>query len=128
MSARIIPFSKRAPIVPPAIQEPPEEIDLSDHLFGDLGNPYVVKVTFTNDSIGCSEGDALIVDCALTPRAGDLVVFDEDGEYILRRFASVPLKLATGARPEEPTISKVFGVVVHHLRTLRGIRQPKGAA
>ncbi len=126
MTAQIIPFPKHAPIVPPASQEtePDGWVDLNEQLLGNLARPCVVNVEGADENTGCAEGDRLIVDCSLPPRAGDLVIFDEDGRGLLRRYASVPLKLATGA-PEESSRASVFGVVVHRIHTLRRIEQPK---
>ncbi len=62
-------------------------VDLNTHLIKDVNSTFIVRVA--GDSMknaGISDGDEVIVDRALTPRDGDVVVAVLDGELTLKRL------------------------------------------
>ncbi|WP_225437235.1 translesion error-prone DNA polymerase V autoproteolytic subunit [Arthrobacter sedimenti] len=64
-----------------------DRIDLNRHLIKDITSTYIVRVSgHAMDGAGISDGDELIVDRALQPRDGSVVIAVLDGEFIIRRL------------------------------------------
>lgn len=64
-----------------------DRIDLNRHLIKDITSTYIVRVSgHAMDGAGISDGDELIVDRALQPRDGSVVIAVLDGELIIRRL------------------------------------------
>ena len=62
-------------------------IDLNAHLIKDITSTYVVRVTGDSmEGAGISDGDELIVNRALEPRDGSVVVAVLDGELTVKRL------------------------------------------
>lgn len=62
-------------------------IDLNRHLIRDRTSTFIMRVA--GDSMagaGIADGDEIIVDRALTPRDGTVVVVVVEGELLIRRF------------------------------------------
>ena len=102
-------------------------VDLNAHLIKDVNSTFIVRVS--GDSMknaGISDGDEVIVDRALTPRDGDVVVAVLDGELTLKRLSiSSENVLLKAENPRYPDISIaslseliIWGVVtrcLHHV-------------
>lgn len=66
-------------------------IDLNEHLITDITSTYVVRVTGESmEGAGISDGDELIVNRALEPRDGCVVVAVLDGELTIKRLRLTP--------------------------------------
>lgn len=62
-------------------------IDLNAHLIKDITSTYVVRVTGDSmEDAGISDGDELIVNRALEPKDGSVVVAVLDGELTVKRL------------------------------------------
>jgi len=62
-------------------------IDLNEHLIKDITSAYVVRVSGDSmEDAGISDGDELIVNRALEPRDGSVVVAVLDGELTVKRL------------------------------------------
>ncbi|WP_458112410.1 translesion error-prone DNA polymerase V autoproteolytic subunit [Arthrobacter sp. R1-13] len=62
-------------------------IDLNEHLIKDITSTYVVRVSGNSmEGAGISDGDELIVDRALEPKDGSVVIAVLDGELIIKRL------------------------------------------
>jgi DNA polymerase V len=62
-------------------------IDLNEHLIKDITSTYVVRVTGDSmEGAGISDGDELIVNRALEPKDGNVVVAVLDGELTIKRL------------------------------------------
>jgi len=62
-------------------------IDLNEHLIKDITSTYVVRVSGDSmEDAGISDGDELIVNRALEPRDGSVVVAVLDGELTVKRL------------------------------------------
>lgn len=62
-------------------------IDLNEHLITDITSTYVVRVSGDSmEGAGISDGDELIVNRALEPRDGSVVVAVLDGELTVKRL------------------------------------------
>ncbi|QDW29655.1 translesion error-prone DNA polymerase V autoproteolytic subunit [Arthrobacter sp. KBS0702] len=62
-------------------------IDLNEHLIKDITSTYVVRVSGDSmEGAGISDGDELIVNRALEPRDGSVVVAVLDGELTVKRL------------------------------------------
>jgi DNA polymerase V len=62
-------------------------IDLNEHLIKDITSTYVVRVTGDSmEGAGISDGDELIVNRALAPKDGNVVVAVLDGELTIKRL------------------------------------------
>ncbi|WP_218714205.1 LexA family transcriptional regulator [Arthrobacter sp. BF1] len=106
-------------------------IDLNRHLIRDRTSTFVMRVA--GDSMagaGIASGDEIIVDRALTPRDGSVVVAVVEGELLIRRLmkhdgvtslATQPAQGASPATAEMVALSgdvTVWGVVtrcLHHV-------------
>ncbi len=129
MMAQIIPFPNHAPIVPTG--EPPPSwsrrmphytgwVNFNDYLVADVDTTYALNVQGSNEELGIADGDMLISNLVIPPRAGDLVLIEEGDDLIIRRFEESNLKLVSRSG-KRSTQAKIFGVVVHHIRKLRDI-------
>ncbi|WP_247047902.1 LexA family protein [Arthrobacter rhizosphaerae] len=66
-------------------------IDLNEHLIKDITSTYVVRVAGNSmEGAGISDGDELIVDRALEPKDGSVVVAVLDGELTIKRLRLTP--------------------------------------
>lgn len=62
-------------------------INLNDHLIKDVTSTFVVRVSGDSmEGAGISDGDELIVNRALTPRDGSIVIAILDGELTVKRL------------------------------------------
>jgi DNA polymerase V len=62
-------------------------IDLNSHLIQDITSTFVVRVTGDSmEGAGISDGDELIVNRALEPRDGSVVIAVLDGELTVKRL------------------------------------------
>jgi DNA polymerase V len=130
MSTNIIQFPKRSGVRPrvkaikkgtlPAMPEPDGWIDFNEYLIANLEHTHVVNICGDDEENGIREGDVVVVDRSVKPNKGDIIVYNQDGQLITRRFVSSHLKLA-GDEHEETEAARVFGVVIHYIRTLRKI-------
>ncbi len=83
-----------------------DRIDLNRHLIRDITSTYIVRVSGdAMDGAGISDGDELIVDRALRPRDGAVVIAVLDGELVIRRIRITSSGVAlVAAGPEYPPI------------------------
>jgi DNA polymerase V len=66
-------------------------IDLNEHLIKDITSTYVVRVSGdAMEGAGISDGDELIVNRALEPQDGSVVVAVLDGELTIKRLRITP--------------------------------------
>jgi DNA polymerase V len=66
-------------------------IDLNEHLIKDITSTYVVRVSGNSmEGAGISDGDELIVDRALDPKDGSVVIAVLDGELTIKRLRITP--------------------------------------
>lgn len=64
-------------------------LDLNAHLMPSPASSFLMRVSGSAmQASGAWDGDVLVVDRALAPRPGDLVVAELDGELALRRWAA----------------------------------------
>ena len=82
-------------------------IDLNEHLIKDITSTYVVRVSGDSmEGAGISDGDELIVNRALEPKDGSVVVAVLDGELTIKRLritgAGVVLQADNPALPGHP--------------------------
>jgi SOS-response transcriptional repressor LexA len=137
MSANLLQFPKRthaaAPVkahtrkqVPPEIPLPESDgwVDFNKYLIANQEHTLVINICGDDEENGIYEGDLLVVDCSVKPNKGDLIIYNEDGQLVTRCFVSSHLKLATDEH-EATEAARVFGVVIHHIHTLRRIEQSK---
>jgi DNA polymerase V len=102
-------------------------IDLNEHLIKDVTSTYVVRVTGQSmEGAGISDGDELIVNRALEPKDGSVVVAVLDGELTIKRLRitsrGVVLQADNPAFPDitvaalsELTIWGVATTCLHHV-------------
>ncbi|MHA7285972.1 translesion error-prone DNA polymerase V autoproteolytic subunit [Arthrobacter sp. MDT3-44] len=89
---RPAPAAARTELMPSGFASPAQDwfedrIDLNRHLITDITSTYIVRVSgHAMDGAGISDGDELIVDRALQPRDGSVVIAVLDGELIIRRL------------------------------------------
>lgn len=115
--ANVIPFPQ--PILPDKYCE--GETDPVELLLSGVSEPFLLEVEGAVPETGIAAGDALIVDRALTPRAGDIVAVDYgDGELYLRKFTP---QLRLVGKKYQPQSMQVFGVVVRRISTLRSVEK-----
>jgi len=91
LSVLVSPVPVAAGYPSPAQDYFDSRIDLNAHLIKDVTSTYVVRVS--GDSMtgaGISDGDELIVDRALEPRDGSVVVAALDGELTIKRLRITP--------------------------------------
>jgi DNA polymerase V len=102
-------------------------IDLNAHLIKDITSTFVVRVTGDSmERAGISDGDELIVNRALEPKDGSVVVAVLDGELTVKRLrittAGVVLQAENSKYPDivVPALSEltIWGVAtrcLHHV-------------
>ena len=89
---RPAPAAARSELMPSGFASPAQDwfedrIDLNRHLIPDITSTYIVRVSgHAMDGAGISDGDELIVDRALQPKDGSVVIAVLDGELIIRRL------------------------------------------
>lgn len=89
---RPAPAAARTELMPSGFASPAQDwfenrIDLNRHLIPDVTSTYIVRVAgHAMDGAGISDGDELIVDRALQPKDGSVVIAVLDGELIIRRL------------------------------------------
>jgi DNA polymerase V len=102
-------------------------IDLNEHLIKDITSTYVVRVTGDSmEGAGISDGDELIVNRALEPKDGNVVVAVLDGELTIKRLritrSGVVLQAENPVYPDirVPALADlaVWGVAVRCLHRL----------
>jgi DNA polymerase V len=132
MSTNIIQFPKRpraaAPPAKalPAMTEPEPDgwIDFNEYLIANQEHTHVVNICGDNEETGLREGDVVVVDRSVKPNKGDIVIYNQDGQLVTRRFTSSHLRLATD-KSAATEAARVFGVVIHRIHTLRKIARQK---
>lgn len=103
------------------------EIDLADMLLEHPESTYFIRVV--GDSMtdaGISDGDTLIVDCAIQPRAGQIVIAKVYGELTVKRYLQVdgrPILRAENRRYKDIAITAdmdftIVGVVRNCIKKL----------
>lgn len=102
-------------------------IDLNKHLINDQVSTFIVRVSGESmTGAGISDGDELIVDRALKPRDGSVVVAILDGELTVKRLRITPTGIVLQAENRDfpdiivPELSEleIWGVAtyaLHHL-------------
>lgn len=89
---RPAPAAARTELMPSGFASPAQDwfedrIDLNRHLIKDITSTYIVRVSGNAmEGAGISDGDELIVDRALQPKDGSVVIAVVDGELIIRRL------------------------------------------
>ena len=102
-------------------------INLNDHLIKDVTSTYIIRVSgHSMEGAGISDGDELIVNRALEPKDGSIVVAVLDGELTVKRLRITATGVVLQAEnPDYPDIVvpelsslNVWGVAsvsLHHL-------------
>ncbi|MDJ0315774.1 MULTISPECIES: LexA family protein [Arthrobacter] len=102
-------------------------INLNDHLIKDVTSTYIIRVSgHSMEGAGISDGDELIVNRALRPKDGSIVVAVLDGELTVKRLritaAGVLLQAENPDYPDivvaELSSLEIWGVAsvaLHHL-------------
>ena len=86
-SVLISPVAVAAGFPSPAQDYFDGRIDLNAHLIKDITSTFVVRVTGDSmEGAGISDGDELIVNRALEPRDGSVVIAVLDGELTVKRL------------------------------------------
>lgn len=103
-------------------------LNLNEFLIKDITSTYIVRVSgHSMEGAGISDGDELIVNRALEPRDGSIVVAVLDGELTIKRLrimaGGVVLQAESPDYPDirvpDPQALTVWGVAetcLHHLR------------
>ncbi|NSX37702.1 translesion error-prone DNA polymerase V autoproteolytic subunit [Pseudarthrobacter oxydans] len=87
LSVLIAPVPVAAGFPSPAQDYFDGRIDLNAHLIKDITSTFVVRVTGDSmEQAGISDGDELIVNRALEPRDGSVVIAVLDGELTVKRL------------------------------------------
>ena len=80
-------------------------IDLNEHLIKDITSTYVVRVTGESmEGAGISDGDEQIVNRALEPTSGSVVVAVPDGELTVKRRITPDGVVLQAENPKFPDI------------------------
>ncbi|MDI2035950.1 LexA family protein [Paenarthrobacter nitroguajacolicus] len=81
-------------------------IDLNEHLVKDVTSTFIVRVTGQSmEGAGISDGDELVVNQALEPKDGSVVVAVLDGELTIKRLRITPTGVVLQAdNPRFPDI------------------------
>ncbi|WHP59671.1 translesion error-prone DNA polymerase V autoproteolytic subunit [Arthrobacter sp. KFRI-F3372] len=127
LSVLIAPVPVAAGFPSPAQDYFDGRIDLNAHLIKDITSTFVVRVTGDSmEQAGISDGDELIVNRALEPRDGSVVIAVLDGELTVKRLrltaTGVVLQAENPKYPDirVPALSKltIWGVAtrcLHHV-------------
>lgn len=105
-SVLIAPVAVAAGFPSPAQDYFDGRIDLNAHLIQDITSTFVVRVTGDSmEGAGISDGDELIVNRALEPRDGSVVIAVLDGELTIKRLRITPSGVVLQAEnPKYPDI------------------------
>ena len=105
-SVLISPVAVAAGFPSPAQDYFDGRIDLNEHLINDVTSTYVVRVSGESmTGAGISDGDELIVNRALEPKDGSVVVAVLDGELTIKRLRITPTGVVLQAEnPDYPDI------------------------
>lgn len=134
---RPAPAAARTELMPSGFASPAQDwfedrIDLNRHLIKDITSTYIVRVSgHAMEGAGISDGDELIVDRALQPKDGSVVIAVVDGELIIRRLqiigegtpaTTIALISASSAYPPisiaDPETLVIWGIAtrcLHHV-------------
>lgn len=86
----------------PAEEELSDTITLDDFLITNREAAYILKVTGESmKDAGIVEGDMVIVDRSLTPRDGDIVIAEVDGNWTMKYFKKTGKKVYLRAANEK---------------------------
>lgn len=128
----LIAFASRVPAgIPVTADDLVEDVvDLNQHLVvrGHEPDTYIVRVSgWSMIGAGIFDGDEVLVDRALSPRQGDIVVAQVNNELSIKRLGRV--EGHTALLPENPHFKpivfkegetlEIWGVVTRSLRNLR---------
>jgi DNA polymerase V len=90
-SVLISPVAVAAGFPSPAQDYFDGRIDLNAHLIKDITSTFIVRVTGDSmEGAGISDGDELIVNRALEPKDGSVVIAVLDGELTVKRLRITP--------------------------------------
>ena len=105
-SVLIAPVAVAAGFPSPAQDYFDGRIDLNAHLIKDITSTFVVRVTGDSmEGAGISDGDELIVNRALEPKDGSVVIAVLDGELTIKRLRITPSGVVLQAEnPKYPDI------------------------
>ncbi|MCW1250551.1 translesion error-prone DNA polymerase V autoproteolytic subunit [Acaricomes phytoseiuli] len=133
VSSGLVPVLVASVAVPAGYPSPAQDyfdgtLDLNEHLIGDKTSTFIVRVVGDSmEGAGISDGDELIVDRAVEPRDGSVVLAVLDGEITVKRLRVTPQGVLLV--PENPRYSPIhvaesdlviWGVVTYSLHQLRG--------
>lgn len=106
LSVLIAPVPVAAGFPSPAQDYFDGRIDLNAHLIKDITSTFVVRVTGDSmEGAGISDGDELIVNRALEPKDGSVVIAVLDGELTVKRLRLTPAGVVLQAEnPKYPDI------------------------
>ncbi|QSZ51463.1 translesion error-prone DNA polymerase V autoproteolytic subunit [Arthrobacter sp. TS-15] len=91
VTALLAPVAVAAGYPSPAQDYFDGRIDLNEHLVKDVTSTFIVRVTgHSMEQAGISDGDELVVNRALEPRDGSVVVAVLDGELTIKRLRITP--------------------------------------
>lgn len=91
VTALLAPVAVAAGYPSPAQDYFDGRIDLNEHLVKDVTSTFIVRVTGQSmEQGGISDGDELVVNRALEPRDGSVVVAVLDGELTIKRLRITP--------------------------------------
>ena len=102
-------------------------VDLNTHLIKDVNSTFIVRVSGESmRDAGISDGDEVIVDRALAPKHGDVVIAIIDGELTIKRlWVETSQVILKAENPRYPNIAvaslselSIWGVVtrcLHHV-------------
>ncbi|QZN96715.1 translesion error-prone DNA polymerase V autoproteolytic subunit [Symbiopectobacterium purcellii] len=102
------------------------QLDLNEYCILHPAATFFVRAT--GDSMaeaGILSGDLLIVDKALMPSHGDIVIAAVEGEFTVKRLCTTPRLCLQPMNPAyapifvDPDDLDIFGVVIHAIHTLR---------
>lgn len=131
LSALPLPFYDL--LVPAGFPSPAQDyvektLDLNEQLIAHPAATYFVRVQ--GDSMigaGIEDGDLLIVDRAIEPKHGDIVIAGFHGELTCKRLETDPVLRLVPMNDRYPVISvpeatdlDIHGVVVHAVKSFKG--------
>lgn len=91
VTALLAPVAVAAGYPSPAQDYFDGRIDLNEHLVKEVTSTFIVRVTgHSMEQAGISDGDELVVNRALEPRDGSVVVAVLDGELTIKRLRITP--------------------------------------
>ena len=110
----------------PAADFTESELDLNEYCIRHRTSTYFVRALgdSTND-IGLKSGDLMVVDKAESPRHGDIVIAEIDGEFTVKQLLLAPRLALQPMNPASPTLwpdpdnLQFFGVVTAFIHKTR---------